>query len=112
MEPPERDRVALDAARRSLKMTEMASGHDNWSNKASYLSRTPGGTGDLDPRAEESGTKELERQLLAKGMPGRRGAAPCLCVCHVPVPVLLPVDGRSCLCASALCGYAHLRGLE
>ena len=43
MEPPERGRVALDAARRSLQMTEMASGHDNWSNKGLWRVLDPCG---------------------------------------------------------------------
>ena len=95
MEPPERDRVALDAARRSLKMTEMASGNDNWSNKGSYLksdARRHKGTSTLE--LEESGTKELERQLLyAKGDARQARSRMCLCLCP-------------CLC-SCLCMVAH-----
>ena len=83
MEPPERGRVALDAARRSLQMTEMASGHDNWSNKGSYLrsdARRHKGTSTLE--LEESGTKELERQLLyAKGDARQARSRMCLCLC-------------------------------
>merc|ERR1719272_497054 len=69
MEPPEKDRVSLNAARRSLERTEMASSNDNWSGQGSYLnpdSLRHKGTSTLE--LEESGTKELERQLLyAKG---------------------------------------------
>ena len=83
--------VALDAARRSLQMTEMASGHDNWSNKGSYLrsdARRHKGTSTLE--LEESGTKELERQLLyAKGDARQARSRMCLCLC----PCLC-----SCLC--------------
>ena len=82
MEPPEKDRVSLNAARRSLQMTEMASGNDNWSwsSKGSYLksdARRHKGTSTLE--LEESGTKELERQLLyAKGDARQARARTCM----------------------------------
>ena len=80
MEPPEKDRVSLNAARRSLERTEMASGNDNWSGQGSYLnpdSLRHKGTSTLE--LEESGTKELERQLLyAKGDARQARARTCM----------------------------------
>jgi hypothetical protein len=80
MEPLEKDRVSLNAARRSLQMTEMASGNDNWSDQGSYLkpdARRHKGTSTLE--LEESGTKELERQLLyAKGDARQARARTCM----------------------------------
>ena len=61
-------------------MTEMASGNDNWSDQGSYLTPDPRrhkGTSTLE--LEESGTKELERQLLyAKGDARQVRARTCM----------------------------------